>query len=46
MPVAAAVVLSLTAWNGISWDTATFVGLDNYVEHSMTPGSGPRFGTT
>jgi raffinose/stachyose/melibiose transport system permease protein len=22
--------LSLTAWNGISWDTAVFTGLDNY----------------
>jgi raffinose/stachyose/melibiose transport system permease protein len=32
LPIAAAVVLSLTAWNGISWDTATFVGLDNYID--------------
>ena len=31
-PVVAAVVLSLTAWNGISWNTATFVGGDNYVD--------------
>jgi raffinose/stachyose/melibiose transport system permease protein len=32
LPVIAAVALSLTAWNGISWDTATFVGIDNYVD--------------
>jgi raffinose/stachyose/melibiose transport system permease protein len=32
LPVIAAVALSLTAWNGISWDTATFVGFDNYVD--------------
>jgi raffinose/stachyose/melibiose transport system permease protein len=32
LPVAGAVALSLTAWNGISWDTATFVGFDNYVD--------------
>jgi raffinose/stachyose/melibiose transport system permease protein len=32
LPIAAAVELSLTAWNGISWDTATFVGLDNYID--------------
>ena len=30
--MAGAVALSLTAWNGISWDTATFVGFDNYVD--------------
>ncbi len=31
-PVIAAIVLSLTAWNGISWDTATFIGFDNYLD--------------
>lgn len=31
VPVAGAVVLSLTAWNGVSWNTAAFVGLDNYL---------------
>ena len=30
IPTAGTVVLSLTEWNGISWDTAVFVGLDNY----------------
>jgi raffinose/stachyose/melibiose transport system permease protein len=32
VPVVGALGLSLTAWNGISWDTATFVGLDNYID--------------
>jgi raffinose/stachyose/melibiose transport system permease protein len=32
LPVIAAVALSLTAWNGISWDTATFVGVENYTD--------------
>lgn len=31
VPVAGAVVLSLTAWNGVSWNTAAFVGFDNYL---------------
>src|SRR5215218_8190420 len=30
MPAIAAVALSLTAWNGVSWNTAHFVGIDNY----------------
>lgn len=30
LPVVAAVGLSMTAWNGVSWDTATFVGPDNF----------------
>jgi raffinose/stachyose/melibiose transport system permease protein len=30
LPVAGTIVLSLTAWNGVSWDTATFIGLENY----------------
>jgi len=36
-PIAAAVYLSLTAWNGVSWDTATFVGLQNYVDAFREP---------
>lgn len=32
VPIAGGVILSLTAWNGISWDTATWVGLGNYVD--------------
>jgi raffinose/stachyose/melibiose transport system permease protein len=32
LPVVGAIVLSLTAWNGISWDTAEFIGIDNYVD--------------
>jgi raffinose/stachyose/melibiose transport system permease protein len=30
LPTIGTVLLSLTAWNGISWDTAVFTGLDNY----------------
>lgn len=30
IPTIGTLILSATAWNGISWDTATFVGLDNY----------------
>ncbi|MEJ7837609.1 MAG: sugar ABC transporter permease [Thermomicrobiales bacterium] len=30
VPVAGTVILSLTAWNGISWDTAEFIALENY----------------
>jgi len=32
LPVAGAVVLSLTAWNGVSWNTATFIGFENYLD--------------
>jgi len=32
IPIVGGVVLSFTAWNGISWDTATFVGLGNYID--------------
>jgi raffinose/stachyose/melibiose transport system permease protein len=32
LPAVAAVWLSTTAWNGVSWDTATFVGFDNYLD--------------
>lgn len=32
IPTVGTVILSTTAWNGISWDTATFIGLDNYVQ--------------
>ncbi len=37
VPIVAAVALSLTAWNGVSWDTATFVGFDNYLQALETP---------
>lgn len=30
IPTIGTVVLSLTDWNGISWNTATFVGIENY----------------
>src|SRR6188472_1480343 len=32
LPAVAAVWLSMTAWNGVSWNTATFVGFDNYLD--------------
>lgn len=32
LPAAGTLVLSLTAWNGVTWDTATFIGLDNYIK--------------
>ena len=32
LPAAGTIVLSLTAWNGVTWDTATFIGLDNYIK--------------
>lgn len=31
IPVAGAIVLSLTGWNGVSWNTASFIGIDNYL---------------
>lgn len=31
IPVIGAVVLSLTGWNGVSWNTAAFVGFENYL---------------
>lgn len=31
LPTIGTLVLSMTSWNGISWDTALFVGFDNYV---------------
>lgn len=31
IPVVGAVVLSLTGWNGVSWNTASFVGFGNYL---------------
>lgn len=37
LPVTAALYLSLTAWNGVSWNTATFVGFDNYVDAFSEP---------
>jgi raffinose/stachyose/melibiose transport system permease protein len=37
VPIVAAVGLSLTAWNGVSWDTATFVGLENYIQALEEP---------
>jgi raffinose/stachyose/melibiose transport system permease protein len=35
IPAAGTVILSLTAWNGISWGSATFIGFDNYVTAVM-----------
>ncbi|MGV2488496.1 UNVERIFIED_CONTAM: sugar ABC transporter permease, partial [Bacillus mycoides] len=32
IPVVGTVALSFTAWNGISWDTAEFIGLRNYTD--------------
>ncbi len=37
VPIIAALAISLTAWNGISWDTATFVGLENYIQAFEEP---------
>jgi len=37
IPIGAALAISLTAWNGISWDTATFVGIDNYIQAFEEP---------
>lgn len=37
IPVAVAVYLSLTAWNGVSWNTASFVGLQNYIDAFSEP---------
>ncbi len=31
IPVIGAIVLSLTGWNGVSWNTAAFVGFENYL---------------
>lgn len=30
LPAVGTLILSLTSWNGISWDTAVFTGIDNY----------------
>jgi raffinose/stachyose/melibiose transport system permease protein len=37
IPAAATVVLSLTAWNGVSWNTATFIGIENYTSAVTDP---------
>ncbi len=37
VPIVAAIYLSLTAFNGISFDTATFVGFQNYVDAFTAP---------
>jgi raffinose/stachyose/melibiose transport system permease protein len=31
IPVIGAVLLSLTGWNGVSWNTASFIGFENYL---------------
>ncbi len=36
-PVIAALYLSLTSWNGVSWNTAGFVGLQNYIDAFREP---------
>ena len=38
IPTVGTVVLSLTSWNGISWDTAVFNGIDNY-RRAITDGA-------
>jgi raffinose/stachyose/melibiose transport system permease protein len=37
IPAAATVILSLTAWNGVSWNTATFIGIENYTSAITDP---------
>src|SRR5665811_159173 len=32
VPVAGTIVISLSEWNGVALDTATFIGVDNYVD--------------
>lgn len=32
IPAVGTVILSFTAWNGISWNTATFIGFENYID--------------
>lgn len=31
IPAVGTVILSLTAWNGVSWGSAAYIGVDNYV---------------
>lgn len=38
IPTVGTVILSLTSWNGISWDTAVFNGVDNY-RRALTDGA-------
>ena len=37
VPVLGTLVISLTAWNGIAWAQATFVGVENYVAAMTDP---------
>lgn len=37
LPIGAALYLSLTAWNGVSWNTASFVGFQNYMDAFREP---------
>ena len=37
LPIVAAIYLSLTAWNGVSWNTASFVGFQNYLDAFQEP---------
>ena len=30
IPTVGTVILSLTNWDGVGWNTATFIGVDNY----------------
>ena len=32
LPVAGTIAISLTDWNGVSLDTASFIGVDNYID--------------
>lgn len=32
VPTVGTMILSLTAWNGVSWNTATFIGAENYID--------------
>lgn len=37
IPTVGTIILSLTEWNGISWNTARYIGIDNYVRALQDP---------